>query len=105
MLRVLKVLRVLRVLVLKVLELLKVHVLKVRVRAIASRLRSITTSSSPPTISSVGAVTRGSASSAKSGLPPRETTALTVFGRLAAAISAAAAPVLAPNRPIGSDEV
>jgi len=36
------------------------------------------------------------------GRPPRETTALTGPGSSAAATSAAAAPVLAPNRPIGS---
>ena len=35
------------------------------------------------------------------GRPPRETTATTSRGRAAAAINAAAAPVEAPNRPIG----
>ena len=63
---------------------------------------SSTASSSPPTISSVGARTEASASSARSGRPPRETTAPTACGRLAAATSAAAAPVLAPKHPIAS---
>src|SRR6185437_3796798 len=49
---------------------------------------------------SVGARTRPSASSpARSGLPPRETTARTRAGSSAASCSAAAAPVLAPKRP------
>jgi putative phosphoribosyl transferase len=40
--------------------------------------------------------------SARSGRPPRETTARTSCGRSAAAIRAAAAPVLAPHRPRGN---
>ena len=56
-------------------------------------------------MSSVGATTRDSTSSARSGRPPRETTARTRSGRSAAAINAAAAPVLAPNRPSGSRDV
>ena len=55
-----------------------------------------TCGSRSPTISSVGARTAESASPARSGRPPRETTAR-VFGRSAAAMSAAAAPVLAPK--------
>jgi hypothetical protein len=55
------------------------------------RLRRSTSGSRPPTISSVGARTRRSASPARSGRPPRDTTALTRSGRSAAAISAAAA--------------
>ena len=58
--------------------------------------------SSPPTSSSVGAVTRASARPARSGRPPRETTAAISSGRAAAATSAAPPPVLAPNSPIGS---
>ena len=46
-----------------------------------------------------GAVTRGSASSARSGRPPRETMAPTDSGACAAATSAAPAPVLAPKYP------
>src|SRR5215203_5670501 len=61
----------------------------------ASRFMSITGSSSPPTMSSVGAATRDNASPARSGRPPRETTAPTASGHFAAATSAAAAPVLA----------
>src|SRR5438445_775911 len=51
---------------------------------------------------SVGTRTRDRASPARSGRPPRETTAATTSGRSAAATSAAAAPVEAPKRPIGS---
>jgi hypothetical protein len=58
---------------------------------------SISWVSSPPTISSVGAFTRESDAPARSGRPPRETTACILSGRFAAAISAAAAPVLAPK--------
>src|SRR5215213_8002121 len=54
-------------------------------------------SSSPPTISSVGVFTFGSARPARSGRPPRETTARVTAGRSAAPMSAAAAPVLAPK--------
>ena len=46
-------------------------------RACARRLSSITTGSLPPTINSVGATTRGRTSAARSGRPPRETTAST----------------------------
>jgi hypothetical protein len=63
----------------------------------ASSFMLITGTSSPPTMSSVGALTSANASPARSGLPPRETTAPTVSGRSAAATSAAAAPVLAPK--------
>ena len=51
----------------------------------------------PPTIRRVGARTRVSAGPARSGRPPREMTARTASGRSAAAIRAAAAPVLAPK--------
>ena len=61
------------------------------------RLSSSTSRSAPPTISRVGARTRPSAAPARSGRPPREMTAPTSSGRSAAVISAAAAPVLAPN--------
>ena len=61
-----------------------------------------TTSSAPPTIRSVGATTRGNASPARSGRPPREITTRTSDGRSAAAIRAAAAPVLAPKQAMGS---
>jgi hypothetical protein len=54
----------------------------------------------PPTMRSVGARTWGSADPARSGRPPRETMAPTPSGRAAAATSAAAAPVLAPCRPL-----
>ena len=43
--------------------------------AIAWRFSAMTGVSAPPTISSVGALTRASASPARSGRPPRETTA------------------------------
>ena len=46
-----------------------------------------------------------SARPARSGRPPRDTTAPTVSARRAAAINAAAAPVLAPNSPIRSADV
>ena len=61
----------------------------------------MTCRSRPPTISRVGAFTSARESGARSGRPPRETTAFTSFGRCAAALRAAAAPVLAPNRPTG----
>lgn len=48
----------------------------------------------------VGAWTLGRDSQARSGRPPRETIAWTAFGLVAAARSAAAAPVLAPKRPM-----
>jgi hypothetical protein len=54
----------------------------------------------PPTISRVGALTLAKASPARSGRPLRDTTAPTASGRCAAAMSAAAAPVLAPKSPI-----
>src|SRR5581483_11017548 len=69
--------------------------------ACAWRFSSMTTGSLPPTISSTGARTRSSAAPARSGRPPRETTAATASGRSAAASRAAAAPVLAPNSPSG----
>lgn len=50
-------------------------------------------------MSKVGAWTRHSASAARSGRPPRDTTA-SIQGSSAAAISAAAAPVDAPKSPI-----
>ena len=53
-------------------------------------------------MSRVGAVTTSSASAARSGRPPRETTAATSRPRCAAATRAAAAPVLAPKNAIGS---
>ena len=73
-----------------------------RIRACACRLSSSTCVSAPPTISSVGALTTSSASAARSGRPPRETTAATSGPRCAAATRAAAAPVLAPKNAIGS---
>jgi zinc/manganese transport system permease protein len=68
-----------------------------RSMAWAWRFRSRTAWSSPPTMSSVGAVTLASRSPARSGRPPRETTATTPAPGSAAAHSAAAAPVLAPK--------
>jgi NAD(P)H dehydrogenase (quinone) len=65
--------------------------------ASAARFKSMTGKSLPPTMGSVGAMTRGSAGPARSGRPPRETTAPTTCGRSAAATSAAPAPVLAPK--------
>ena len=59
----------------------------------ASRLRSRTTGSWPPTISSTGAVAACRRGSARSGRPPRETTARIVPSASAVARSAAAAPV------------
>ena len=47
-----------------------------------------------------GARTREASEPAKSGRPPRETTAFTLSGRWAAVMSAAAAPVVAPNTPM-----
>ena len=63
----------------------------------ASRFSSTTISSSPPTISSTGARTSASRAAARSGRPPRETTAEISSPNSAAAPSAAAAPVLAPK--------
>ena len=63
----------------------------------ANSLSWTTTSSRPPTINSVGARTRASHSPARSGRPPRDTTAAIRSGRCAAATSAAPAPVLAPK--------
>jgi hypothetical protein len=65
-------------------------------------LRLITLLSSLlPTIKRVGAFTFcWDCRSAKSGLPLRETIAATISGLCAAAVNAAAAPVLAPNIPI-----
>jgi len=71
----------------------------------AWRFKSITGASSPPTINSVGTRTFGRASLARSGRPPRETTAPIRSGRSLAAISAAAAPVLDPNNPKGNSSV
>ena len=68
-----------------------------RSMAWAWRFRSSTAWSSPPTMSSVGAVTLASRSPARSGRPPRETTATIPAPGSAAAHSAAAAPVLAPK--------
>ena len=64
-----------------------------RICAAASRFIWITGVSSPPTMSSVGETTRGRAAPARSGRPPRETTAKTP-GRSAADQSAAPPPVL-----------
>ena len=61
-----------------------------RSRARACRFNSRTSSSRPPTISRVGAMTSGKSSHARSGRPPRETTASTGSGRRAAATRAAA---------------
>jgi hypothetical protein len=58
-----------------------------------------------PTISSVGAVTSGSRGPARSGLPPRETTAAIRAPGSATAHNAAAAPVLAPKYPTASPSV
>ena len=66
----------------------------------ASRFIASTGRSFPPTMRSVGASTVGKADAAKSGLPPRDTTACIVFGRSFAAIRQAAAPVLEPKQPI-----
>ncbi|MFY9649399.1 metal ABC transporter permease, partial [Trebonia sp.] len=60
-----------------------------RSMAWAWRFRSRTAWSSPPTMSSVGAVTLASRSPARSGRPPRETTATTPAPGSAAAHSAA----------------
>src|SRR5581483_3176385 len=68
-----------------------------RSRPSACRFNSSTSKSAPPTINSVGAVTRSSAAPARSGRPPRDTMAATPRGRPAAATRAAAAPVLAPK--------
>ena len=68
-------------------------------RAKASSLSAVTPSSAPPTIRRVGVRMRSSASPARSGRPPRETTAPTRSSRFEAATRAAAAPVLAPNNP------
>lgn len=70
--------------------------------ASARLLSVITSSSKPPTSSNVGVRTWASASPARSGRPPRLTTALTRSARDTVATRAAAAPVLAPNRPIGT---
>src|SRR6516225_459809 len=67
----------------------------------AARLSASTSTSSPPTISNVGALTEPSAEPARSGRPPRETIAATGSSAAAAARSAAAAPVLAPKYPTG----
>src|SRR5665647_2120376 len=70
-------------------------------RSRADWLSSITPKSAPPTIKSVGTLTRANASPARSGRPPRETTAPMRSPSTLAATRAAAAPVLAPNKPIG----
>ena len=61
------------------------------------RLRPRTVSSCPPVMSSVGAVTAASRGRVRSGRPPRDTTAAMPDPGSAAAHSAAAAPVLAPE--------
>jgi hypothetical protein len=66
--------------------------------SLAWRCNSRTRGPLSPTINRVGVRTTGRAVPAKSGHLPRETTAPTSSGRRAAAMSAAAAPVLAPNR-------
>jgi hypothetical protein len=53
-------------------------------------------------MSNVGASTAESSTWARSGRPPRDTTASTISGLRAAASMAAAAPVLAPNSPISA---
>ncbi|MGW5692630.1 hypothetical protein ACWEWX_17115, partial [Streptomyces asiaticus] len=64
------------------------------------------TAPSPYTVVAAGTLdSRTVGDAARSGRPPRETTAATRSGRSAAAVSAAAAPVLAPNSPTGSPEV
>jgi hypothetical protein len=68
-----------------------------RILAMALRFMPMTGTSWPPTISSVGTFTRSSASPVRSGRPPRETIVRTTFGRCAAAMRAAPAPVLAPK--------
>src|SRR6267142_341732 len=73
--------------------------------ASAVRFSAMTWTSLPPTISRVGARTRVRADPARSGRPPRETTAPTDSGRAAAATSAAPAPVLAPKYPRRSSRV
>jgi predicted ATPase len=65
--------------------------------ASACRFSSMTWKSFPPTMSSVGARTHPRDGPARSGRPPRETTAVTTSGRSAAATKAAPAPVLAPK--------
>src|SRR5688572_4019243 len=57
----------------------------------------MTGTSSPPTINRVGAATSGRYRSARSGRPPRDTTAPIDAGSRAAACSTAPAPVLAPK--------
>src|SRR5258705_675326 len=71
----------------------------------AAWFSAMTWTSLPPTINRVGARTRGRADPARSGRPPRETTAPTAAGRSAAATSAAPAPVLAPKYPRRSSHV
>ncbi len=70
-------------------------------RSWALRFSARTSTSSEPTSSSVGAVTRSMTGMARSGRPPRETTAATASPRSAAATRPAAAPVLAPKKPTG----
>jgi hypothetical protein len=53
-----------------------------------------------PTISNVEALTVDKYLSARSVLPPRDTTAFIIWGLFDAAINAAAAPVLEPKYPI-----
>src|SRR5581483_9314826 len=69
-------------------------------RANACSFNSITGVSLPPTIRSVAAVTSSSDEPARSGRPPRDTTAATRSRSSPAATSAAAAPVLEPKYPI-----
>jgi hypothetical protein len=67
-----------------------------RARLLCSRV----TPSPSPTISRVGDVTWPRSCAARSVRPPRETIADTICGRRAAAMNAAAAPVLDPINPI-----
>ena len=76
-----------------------------RIRSRAISFSSMTMSSLPPTMSNVGAWTFGNASPARSGRPPRETTAPTSCGSSAAATSAAAPPVLEPKYPMRKSRV
>jgi class 3 adenylate cyclase len=68
-----------------------------RILSRACSFNSMTMSSLPPTMSRVGACTFGKALSARSGRPPRDTTAPTSCGASTAATSAAAPPVLEPK--------
>lgn len=65
----------------------------------AARLRSKSSSSAPPTSSSVGHRTWTNAGPTRSGRPPRETSAQIKGASSTAATNAAAAPVLEPKKP------